>query len=41
MYPRCISLTKVILSPSCTKVFGRHTFYEVGGGGGSGADAPL
>ena len=24
------------LNPSCTKVFGTHTFYEEGGGGGGG-----
>ena len=23
-----------VLNPSCTKVFGTHTFYERGGGGG-------
>ena len=27
-------------NPSCTKVFGTHTFYE-GGGGGGGLSGPL
>ena len=31
----CIS----ILNPSCTKVFGTHTFYKDWGGGGGGGGA--
>ena len=29
------------INPSCTKLFGTHTFYEGGGGGGGGLSRPL
>ena len=32
--PICFEGCQTTLNPSCTKVFGTHTFYEGGGGGG-------